>query len=326
MARSASSTLPAYGRDATRLRHPDRLLRALPARDRRGAAAAPRRRRDRRRLRHRAVLPAAPASASGPRARSSGWTRRRTCWRSPPSGWPPPVGPMWSSSTRPVEDADAAGAGRPRPVLRGARRHAVRPRRSTTCSARVRPGGGVAAGGGKWGPAWAIGLNAGVLALHAPYVRDFTGFDRPWTQLAARVPGLRRARGGDGRRLRGLRAAVARGGSAEWECTAPAGPRRGDDGAVTVQKAIELIGTGDSIQDAVTEALDRARLTLEGVTGFDVQHISGARGGHPHGLPGRAAGVVHAAGTHARMTGSPTRVGRSSSRPTASPGSRCRSG
>ena len=43
---------------------------------------------------------------------------------------------------------------------------------------------------------------------------------------------------------------------------------------MTVQKAIELIGTGDSIQDAVTEALDRARLTLEGVTGFDVQHIS----------------------------------------------------
>jgi SAM-dependent methyltransferase len=56
---------------------------------------------------------------------------------------------------------------------------------------RVRPGGGVAAGGGKWGPAWAIGLNAGVLALHAPFVRDFTGFDKPWTHLAARVPGLR---------------------------------------------------------------------------------------------------------------------------------------
>jgi SAM-dependent methyltransferase len=56
---------------------------------------------------------------------------------------------------------------------------------------RVRPGGGVAAGGGKWGPAWAVGLNAGVLALHAPYVRDFTGFDRPWAQLSARVPRLR---------------------------------------------------------------------------------------------------------------------------------------
>lgn len=57
--------------------------------------------------------------------------------------------------------------------------------------ARVRPGGGVAAGGGKWGPAWAIGMNAGVLALHAPYVRDFAGFDRPWTRLAARLPRLR---------------------------------------------------------------------------------------------------------------------------------------
>jgi ubiquinone/menaquinone biosynthesis C-methylase UbiE len=57
--------------------------------------------------------------------------------------------------------------------------------------ARVRPGGGVAAGGGKWGPAWAIGLNAGVLALHAPFVQDFAGFDRPWTHLAARLPGLR---------------------------------------------------------------------------------------------------------------------------------------
>ncbi len=32
---------------------------------------------------------------------------------------------------------------------------------------------------------------------------------------------------------------------------------------VTVQKSVELIGTGDTIDDAVTEALDRARLTLE---------------------------------------------------------------
>lgn len=42
-----------------------------------------------------------------------------------------------------------------------------------------------------------------------------------------------------------------------------------------VQKAIDLIGTGDSIQDAVTEALDRARLSLEGITSFEVQRISG---------------------------------------------------
>ena len=45
---------------------------------------------------------------------------------------------------------------------------------------------------------------------------------------------------------------------------------------MTVQKAVELIGTGDSVQDAVTEALDRARMTLEGITGFEVTRISGA--------------------------------------------------
>ncbi|GEL18851.1 hypothetical protein PA7_26880 [Pseudonocardia asaccharolytica DSM 44247 = NBRC 16224] len=45
---------------------------------------------------------------------------------------------------------------------------------------------------------------------------------------------------------------------------------------VTVQKAIDLIGTGDSIQDAVTDALDRARLTLEGIRSFEVQRITGA--------------------------------------------------
>jgi flavin-binding protein dodecin len=44
---------------------------------------------------------------------------------------------------------------------------------------------------------------------------------------------------------------------------------------VGVQKAIDLIGTGDSIQDAVSEALDRARLSLEGITAFEVQRISG---------------------------------------------------
>jgi SAM-dependent methyltransferase len=56
--------------------------------------------------------------------------------------------------------------------------------------AAVRPGGTVAAGGGKWAPPWAFGVNAGVLALHAPYVTDFAGFDRPWARLAERVPDL----------------------------------------------------------------------------------------------------------------------------------------
>jgi flavin-binding protein dodecin len=44
---------------------------------------------------------------------------------------------------------------------------------------------------------------------------------------------------------------------------------------VNVQKAVDLIGTGDSIQDAVTEALDRAQISLEGIGSFEVQHISG---------------------------------------------------
>ena len=48
---------------------------------------------------------------------------------------------------------------------------------------------------------------------------------------------------------------------------------------MTVQKAVELIGTGDSVQDAVAEALDRARLTLEGLTSFEVTRISGTLDG-----------------------------------------------
>jgi demethylmenaquinone methyltransferase/2-methoxy-6-polyprenyl-1,4-benzoquinol methylase len=56
--------------------------------------------------------------------------------------------------------------------------------------AHVRDGGGVVATGGKWAPAWAVALNAGVLALHAPFVRNFAGFGKPWALLAERVPGL----------------------------------------------------------------------------------------------------------------------------------------
>jgi len=44
---------------------------------------------------------------------------------------------------------------------------------------------------------------------------------------------------------------------------------------VAVQKAVELTGTGASIQDAVGEALDRARLTLDGITSFEVRRIAG---------------------------------------------------
>lgn len=50
---------------------------------------------------------------------------------------------------------------------------------------------------------------------------------------------------------------------------------RPDHEDVSVQKAVDLTGTGDTIQDAVSEALDRARLSLEGITSFEVQRISG---------------------------------------------------
>jgi flavin-binding protein dodecin len=47
---------------------------------------------------------------------------------------------------------------------------------------------------------------------------------------------------------------------------------------VAVQKAVELVGTGASIEDAVSEALDRASLTLEGIESFEVTRISGEPG------------------------------------------------
>jgi demethylmenaquinone methyltransferase/2-methoxy-6-polyprenyl-1,4-benzoquinol methylase len=48
---------------------------------------------------------------------------------------------------------------------------------------KLRPGARVAAGGGKWAAPWMVGMNLQVRALHAPYVRSFGGFGRPWSQL-----------------------------------------------------------------------------------------------------------------------------------------------
>ena len=48
---------------------------------------------------------------------------------------------------------------------------------------RLRPGARVAAGGGKWAAPWMVGVNLLVRMLHAPYVRSFEGFDRPWSYL-----------------------------------------------------------------------------------------------------------------------------------------------
>ncbi len=55
----------------------------------------------------------------------------------------------------------------------------------------LRPGAPVAAAGGKWPAPWLWPLGAWVTALHAPFVNDFTGFDRPWRLLAQFAPDLR---------------------------------------------------------------------------------------------------------------------------------------
>jgi demethylmenaquinone methyltransferase/2-methoxy-6-polyprenyl-1,4-benzoquinol methylase len=49
--------------------------------------------------------------------------------------------------------------------------------------ATLRPGAWVAAGGGKWASPVMVALNSMVSVLHGPYVRDFSGFDRPWQRL-----------------------------------------------------------------------------------------------------------------------------------------------
>jgi SAM-dependent methyltransferase len=54
----------------------------------------------------------------------------------------------------------------------------------------LRPGAWVAAGGGKWAPAVMVAVNMQVRMLHAPYVRSFEGFDRPWNYLEQLIEGV----------------------------------------------------------------------------------------------------------------------------------------
>jgi hypothetical protein len=49
--------------------------------------------------------------------------------------------------------------------------------------AKLRPEAWVAAGGGKWAAPMMAAVNYLVSMLHAPYVRSFSGFDRPWRHL-----------------------------------------------------------------------------------------------------------------------------------------------
>jgi ubiquinone/menaquinone biosynthesis C-methylase UbiE len=57
------------------------------------------------------------------------------------------------------------------------------PRALRNVLASLRPGARVAAGGGKWAAPAMVAMNWMVRSLHAPYVRSFSGFDRPWDHL-----------------------------------------------------------------------------------------------------------------------------------------------
>lgn len=46
-----------------------------------------------------------------------------------------------------------------------------------------------------------------------------------------------------------------------------------------VEKSIDLTATGTTIEDAVAGAVDRARLTLQGVTSFEIERIDGTLDG-----------------------------------------------
>jgi len=48
---------------------------------------------------------------------------------------------------------------------------------------KLRPGAPVAAGGGKWAAPVMVFRNQLISTLHAPYVRSFHGFSRPWSHL-----------------------------------------------------------------------------------------------------------------------------------------------
>jgi SAM-dependent methyltransferase len=57
------------------------------------------------------------------------------------------------------------------------------PRALQNVKAKLCPRAWVAAGGGKWAAPMLVAVNSMIRALHAPYVRDFSGFDRPWRHL-----------------------------------------------------------------------------------------------------------------------------------------------
>jgi dodecin len=45
---------------------------------------------------------------------------------------------------------------------------------------------------------------------------------------------------------------------------------------MAVEKAVDLTGTGETVEEAVAEAVDRAAQTLDGISRFDVVSVSGS--------------------------------------------------
>ena len=44
---------------------------------------------------------------------------------------------------------------------------------------------------------------------------------------------------------------------------------------MSIEKSIDLTATGTTIEDAVASAVERASLTLKGVSGFEVERVDG---------------------------------------------------
>jgi flavin-binding protein dodecin len=44
---------------------------------------------------------------------------------------------------------------------------------------------------------------------------------------------------------------------------------------MSIEKSIDLTATGSTIEDAIAQAVERASLTLKGVSGFEVERIDG---------------------------------------------------
>lgn len=65
------------------------------------------------------------------------------------------------------------------------------PRMLRNTLAELQPGSRVAAGGGKWAAPVMVALNLTVGMLHAPYVRSFDGFARPWAHLEPLIEDFR---------------------------------------------------------------------------------------------------------------------------------------